>query len=320
MDRTTAISASSARELLSRRVAALARLPGRLERARRALEHAAQAGAPGVRFARYGRRLGVRLLVHRSPGGYQYVVAPVNIMRYYEFEFADRARPDTPGRALDVSSPRLFPFYLAEVRRCPSVTLINPDESDLALSRDFALRLGIRAIHTASMRVEALADLAETYEYITSISVVEHVAGDDGDSAAMRAMYSSLAPGGRLVVTIPVDRHFRLEYRPVDYYGTSGPAEQGGSVFFQRLYDQRAIEHRITAAVGCAPTSVGWFGERVAGTFVNYEREWMRQGLDATIEDPRRIADDYREYPDWESMPGVGVCALAFDKPAPERS
>jgi SAM-dependent methyltransferase len=320
MNRATVPAASAARELLSRRVAALAKLPGRLDRARRSLDHAAKADAPGVRFARYGRRLGVRLLLRLSPGGYQYVVAPVNITRYYEFEFADRARPDAASRALDVSSPRLFPFYLAEVRRCPSVTLINPDERDLAVSRAFARRLGIHAIHTAPLRVEALADHGETYDFITSISVVEHVSGDDGDVVAMRSMFSSLNPGGRLVVTIPVDRQFRLEYRPVDYYGTSGPTDAGGSVFFQRLYDRKAIDERLTAAVGRTPTLVGWFGERVAGTFVSYEREWMRLGLDATIEDPRRIADDYQEYPDWESMPGVGVCALAFDKPDSARS
>ena len=58
-----------------------------------------------------------------------------------------------------------------------------------------------------------------------------------------------------------------------------------------------------------------YFEKTNPGLFYAYERRWMEQGVRATAEDPRMLADHFRPFPDWESMPGAGVGAFLFVKP-----
>jgi len=44
----------------------------------------------------------------------------------------------------------------------------------------------------------------------------------------------------------------------------------------------------------------------------------MRLGLRRSVEDPREIADNFREFPSWEAMPGAGVCGIRVVKPGPD--
>jgi len=50
-----------------------------------------------------------------------------------------------------------------------------------------------------------------------------------------------------------------------------------------------------------------------AGRSAN-EKRWMRDGLAGTVEDAREIVDHYREFRNWEEMPGMGVCGLMIEK------
>jgi hypothetical protein len=126
-------------------------------------------------------------------------------------------------------------------------------------------------------------------------------------------MYGALAPGGRLVVTVPVDREARDEHRADDPYHLTGGA--GAPAFFQRVYDGAAIRERLVAAVGREPVTVRWFGETAPGRYRDYERRWLAEGLSCAVDDAREILDHYREYRSWEEMPGMGVCGLAFERP-----
>ena len=68
------------------------------------------------------------------------------------------------------------------------------------------------------------------------------------------------------------------------------------------------------APTGQEPVLVRWFGETVKGRFAEYERRWMREGYNCVVDDPREIADFYREFSTWKDMPGKGVCGLTMIK------
>lgn len=299
-----------------RHVARLTAFVGKYRRASRAMDYAEQRRAPGTNFARFGRQLGMRLLRSGTTLGVpSLLVAPVSITRYFEFDFVFAHIPPGSIACLDVSSPRLFSLFLATARRDASIHMINPDTLDAEITRRIADRLGYSNVVVSSDAVSELAGRSASYDCIWSISVIEHVAGDDGDTEAMLLMYRALRPGGRLIVTVPVDRRFWHEYRNQDYYGIQEVPSSSGEYFFQRLYDEAHLRARLIEPVGREPTTLVWFGEKVAGTFQAYERQWIELGPDQTIDDPRRIANDYTHYERWADMPGFGVCAMVIDKP-----
>jgi len=252
------------------------------------------------------------MLARGQRGAGDLLVTPVSSMRYWEFPFAWRAIPAGAARCLDVGSPRLLSLRAAEELGV-TVRMLNPDRHDAAETQRMARLRGL-PITVVPERVDELVD--GDFDCAWSISVVEHIAGDEGDSDAVSRMFAALRPGGRLIVTVPVDRTFRLEYRDHDAYGL---ANGNGPFFFQRLYDELALERRLIARVGVAPSVVGWFGERVAGTWDAYEADWIARGAAVTATDPERMAAGYCEFASWADMPGVGVCGLVFDKPQIDR-
>ena len=128
-------------------------------------------------------------------------------------------------------------------------------------------------------------------------------------------MYDHLRPGGRLIVTVPVDRRYRVERRERAEYGFGQPDETG-QVFFQHVYDEDALEAHLLSALPIRPARIGWFGELTPGRFAAYERRWQHDGLNCTVDDPREFSDHYREFDSWQAMPGFGVCGLMWEKPA----
>ena len=288
-------------------------------RASRAVAYAERRGAPGTQFARFGRRIGVSLLRTAPTVGIAYLLTPVNITRYFEFDFVHRNLLPRGTTLLDVSSPRLFALYVAKQRPSASIEMLNPDSSDAETTRLIVDRLGYQNVAVSAAAVSELSGHEATYDCIWSISVVEHISTDggedDGDTQAMRLMYGALRPGGRLIVTVPVDRRFWKEFRDRDYYGVDGLASASGRYFFQRLYDEASLRFRLVEPLGAAPTTLAWFGERIAGTFYAYQDRWISHGPAETIDDARRIADDYVDYGSWADMPGFGICGLVIDKP-----
>jgi SAM-dependent methyltransferase len=191
--------------------------------------------------------------------------------------------------------------------------MLNPDRRDLEVTRRLASRLGFRTVVVEPLPVSAIRGMDQRYDSIWSISVIEHIP-NDGDIEAMQLMYSALAPGGTLIVTVPVDRHPWDEYRNLDVYAQGvEPGPEG--IFFQRWYDESAIARRLLDPLGPIVAHVEWFGERVPGRFQEYERDWLRRGWERTVDDPREIADWYAPYGAWADMPGQGVCGIALRRP-----
>lgn len=284
-----------------------------LIRSQKAINYATKRGIPGLEFAQYGRRLGIRLLWNRLPGAGEYLLAPVSIVRYFEFDFALDCLPTNIGLCLDISSPRLFSYYVAEKKLVDSVSIFNPDVQDAKLTKEIATGLSMENIFVTCTDAKALVNDVETYNCMWSISVIEHISGDYNDTYAIQLMYNALKKGGCLVLTFPVDRQFWEEYRyGQDPYGTQ--AKQDNKYFFQRFYDIDSIQRRLLNPIGASVFKMRWFGEKEKGHYAEYEQKWLRDGIQCTVNDPREIADHYQEFDAWEQMPGIGVCGLMIQK------
>lgn len=286
----------------------------RYRRARAALRYGVQRQLLGLEFARFGRHLGWRLIARGRRSGAHYLLTPVNSVRYFEFDFAWACLRGEPGRCLDLSSPRLFSLYVASQRPRARITLLNPSPRDTAETQVTIRALSLNNVQVQTLAVDALASSVDEYDCIWSLSVVEHIAGTYEDRDAVRWMYAALKPGGRLILTVPVDRQYWVENRELDHYGTQ-PRTETGQYFFQRFYDLKAINERLVEPIGQDPVITRWFGEKSPGHFHAYVARWLREGDRATLDDPREIVDHFQAFETWDAMPGSGVCGLLFEKP-----
>jgi SAM-dependent methyltransferase len=289
--------------------------PGLAYRSYCAFQYARERRIPGIAFDRFGRKLGARLLIRGKKCGILLLLNPVSCVRYFEFDFAAKAVTDHHLDCLDISSPRLFSLWLASNRPSVRIHMINPDHADLEATQQIIGHMGIPRILIENVAIEGLPAQQSKFDLVYSISVVEHISGEYDDAYAVQRMWNVLKPGGSLILTFPVDRSFRNEYRNSKYYGMQGETRKGGGYFFQRFYDMPAIRERLLAPIGHPRFVSRFFGEREPGLFAAYEKRWLREGLSATVDDPREIADNYAEYPTWEDMPGMGVCGLKANKP-----
>lgn len=267
-----------------------------------------------LQVADFSFRLGVKLLLGRHGGSLRYLVAPVEGTRYLEFPFVLQHATPECRECLDVSSPRMLSLFWAQKHPRCEITIINPDSRDLTETQRVAGLLGLSSICIKDAGCEILPTWKERFDCIWSVSVVEHVEGAYDDCQAVRWMYNALKPGGRLILTVPTDKVFWIEYRNNNLYGTQLPT-RGGLYFFQRFYDDEAIRDRLIKSIGVEPESIAWFGENKNGLFHAYIRRLISHGLSAHASDPLEIAANYREFPSWNEMPGAGVCCLAFRKP-----
>ncbi len=282
-------------------------------RSRCAVSYAARHHLTGLNFYRYGRQIGRSLMLSDYLLGLQYWLHPVVAPRYFEFSFAQSCLPERPGRCLDVSSPFLFSFFVAHNYPECTIRIDNPDNSDTMRTEKMVTYLRIGNIETSGDDVAQLANQRKAFDCIWSLSVIEHIDGKYDDRAAMRLMYDALKPGGRLVLTFPVDRKYWVEYRDCDPYGTQ-PSDGKGRFFYQRFYDRAAIEERLIATIGQPPCRVSWQGERLIGQFDAWERQRRDRGISFLVDDPSFMTNQFRSYDNWEDMPGMGICGLMFEK------
>ncbi|MDY0168403.1 MAG: class I SAM-dependent methyltransferase [Thermoguttaceae bacterium] len=99
---------------------------------------------------------------------------------------------------------------------------------------------------------------ADSFDVITSISVIEHFEGET-DSKAMAASARLLRPGGHYVFTTPVNEgHFREYYVQRPVYGESCAA---GPVYYQRHYDSARLQSRLIDPTGLDEEYRVFFGD-----------------------------------------------------------
>jgi SAM-dependent methyltransferase len=267
---------------------------------------------PGRAFEAFGRRLGRKAVVAGDALGEELLLRPVSSTRYWEFPFVWEHLPRPPGTCLDVGSPRLFSLFVADRYPSARIRILNPDARDAVKTERAARLIGAANVRIDRLPVDALAESADRYDIIWSISVIEHIP-NDGDIRAMRVMYEALAPGGTLLLTIPVDQSTWIEYRPTDTYQLGLPREPQG-YFFQRWYDLPAVQARLLDPLGISAT-LEWFGETAPGRFAAYIARWLSDGPAVTLADPYEFGRHYRTFPNWDAMPATGVCGISITKP-----
>lgn|ERR1700686_5005016 len=197
---------------------------------------------------RNGTRLGGRKTIGK-------ITQPINAYsrfpEYYWFELAirnhQRSLPTGQRvRILDVGSPKMLGLYLG-FKTEAEMTLT--DISELNVDEYQTMWGGLEAkakgkVIFALQDARALAYGDAEFDIVYSMSVIEHIEGDEGDSRAVRELLRVLKPGGLLVLSVPFGTHY-IEQKSI---GVSGAARKTGdheAYFFQRIYDPLVFQERI---------------------------------------------------------------------------
>jgi SAM-dependent methyltransferase len=255
-----------------------------------------------LRYYGFGLRVGVSNLVHngmalgvRKTMGK--ILQPVPAYgRFPQHHFiAEKIErhltlfPGTRAKILDVGSPKLLGLYLAK-RYAVDVQLTDISHLNVDEYRLLWNSIKDRALGTAAFSLQdarALPYPPATFDVAYSMSVVEHVEGERGDSCSVSELIRVLKPGGLLLLTVPFGTHYVEQQRvgltstffsmgnqsSLFEVGKSDPVcsrhNGGGKVwrgergrgegeksenhrgyFFQRVYDQAACESRLLTEIG----------------------------------------------------------------------
>lgn len=273
-------------------------------------------GVPGLRFRGKCLVAGIRLLFAGNiVDAYRCIVAPLDSVRHFEMDFFwGRACALRPERLLDVSSPRLLPLLLLRTYPQVKADLINPDFKDLARTRTVARGLGVHnRCHFLNVRIDALPTDACNYPLVTCMSVLEHIVDD---LAAVRMMWDRVAPGGRLLLSVPCAAQLLEEFTNVDEYGLLD-ADADGFVFWQRYYDEARLQ-AIFAITG-VPVARALYAERVRGTYDADVLAKRTKTFFPIWREPLSTARAYTYQDNIAALPGMGVVTLEFIKPVADR-
>lgn len=273
---------------------------------------------PGLAIHRRAMLLALRLWLHPGAGVARkdlglsaLAFAPMDSVRYFEFDFAWRVLADDGlGRHyLDVASPRLLPVLLLRAHPFTEADWVNPDRKDLALTERLAAACGLAGrcrLHGG--RIEETPFAPASFDVVTSISVVEHI---PDDTRALATMWSLLRPGGRLVLSVPCAAEAFEEYVDLDEYGLQEPTA-GGFYFGQRFYDTQLLADHIFSITG-RPHRYEVFGEKIPGSFVaNREAKLSAGPRYRYWEEPCLMAREWASFPSVADLPGWGVIAMEF--------
>lgn len=245
---------------------------------------------------------------------YELAFFPMDSVRYFEFDILWRwvVEKCPEGRYLDVSSPRIFPALVLRDHKHLIGDLVNPDGKDLSSTRELMERLGLSSrCYLQQKKIEEICFPDNSFDLITCISVVEHIP-DGGDRGAVATLWRLLAPGGRLLITVPCASRGFEEHIDYNEYGLL-QRDENGFVFGQTFYDDEALRERILTITGHPVRSVV-SGEVEKGLFFrNRERKLIDPAYPFWRE-PYMMATEYIRFHSLKDLPGVGIIAMEFRK------
>ncbi len=268
---------------------------------------------PGKEFAEFGYKTGLRLLF-KGKFSPKLLLNPVSIVRYFEFDFV-KSNLDLINELniLDVSSPYLFGFYLCRKEEV-NYTYINPDKRDLDNVQALTNKLEFSGSYTTVCADARTLDYADnTFDVVLSISVIEHVNGDD-DSRVMKELWRVIKSGGLLILTFPVKPVYEEEFRDDDIYKLDAVKKEEG-YFFQRYYDDNKIEERLLSSLdNFKIIDKKVFGETSSNFYNGYKERWIKNGYSETVKDSYFISKYFRYFNNINKLKGIGVMGLTLKK------
>jgi SAM-dependent methyltransferase len=196
-----------------------------------------------------------RPMRHQFLGSVLKAFVPIDFVRYREFEFAFRwvARVGRQaGRILDLASPLLFSLTLARRLTTAQISFVEILSEEAKTVMRCKGSLGLSNFRAYGGDARRLPFRSNTFDLVTSLSVVEHVAPEEGgDREVMREIGRVLSPGGIAIVTVPCALERFAEFREGSVYERKGLG--GRSQFFQRFYDLGSIHRDLIDASGLIP-------------------------------------------------------------------
>jgi SAM-dependent methyltransferase len=279
------------------------------------LAYAAARKLPGLRFDMFGRSLALKRLFRAGLfSNISLFLTPVGGIRYFEFDFADRCLQNISGKTLlDISSPRLFPFWVA-ARQDARVTMVNPDPLDVQESKSLlgALKNAGRVEIRGAIFATTLPFADNSFDYLSCISVIEHLNGRE-DTLAIDEFVRVVKPGGKIILTFPVNYRFFEEFRSSDPYGTQRKNNATGLYFFQRFYDEANIKSRLLSNPNLKVIKKEYFVEKTVGWFNRYVKNWQEMGLGYVVKDPLLMVNNFTGPTPTHPADRVGNCHLLIE-------
>ena len=219
---------------------------------------------PPVTSAWSFARLNASLGLGRALRGLDYV-------RCLEFPLVYDHLDLSPGmRLLDAGArTSVFPLYVA-LHQAVEVHAVDLDPTVKRQER-LAAKLGDSLRGTFVARQADLRDLPYPdghFDRITVISVIEHVP-DPGDKVGIAELARVLAPGGKLLLTVPFGMTARDFFLHESVYAET---YRGEPVFFQRHYTPETLEERLVRPSGLRVETRAFFGET---GFPFFNRFWV---------------------------------------------
>ncbi len=201
------------------------------------------------------------------------ILEPLNYWRNIEVPATVQNLDVRPSdKVLDVGSPKIAALYLW---KRSGATTYSTDLFDY-FREEYGLYLESlnqgRSADTFLMEVQDARKLTYTDEYfdkIFSISVVEHIT-NQGDSLAMAEFFRVLKKRGICCISVPYASSYFESFTKDEYYYLK--VEKGQPVFYQRHYDQRALQERLVIPSKMKLLKIQYFSER----FIRYESLYDR--------------------------------------------
>jgi SAM-dependent methyltransferase len=240
-----------------------------------------------------------------------WLVGGPDYSRAVEYPLVSRLLQASPGeRLLDVGAGRRAEFARLMAERGLDVTAVDARDD---VGADARRRDGLRLLLADARRLEFDSG---SFERVSAISTVEHI--EEGDDVAMRELARVLAPGGRLVVTVPYNPLKRATIFTRDgVYGRTGER-----VFFEHIYDEDALRERIVTPTGLRVAErlhLGEPGLRMSRLFyaqggvIGLARRLLPLGWALGLLAPlslRPVASERIHFEDWTGVAAV----IAFEK------
>jgi 2-polyprenyl-3-methyl-5-hydroxy-6-metoxy-1,4-benzoquinol methylase len=203
-------------------------------------------------FRKNGLALGIRKTLGK-------ITQPINsYTRFPEYafmeesirSFCDSRMNPLPAEILDVGSPKCFGLFLAAKQSCNvEMTDISPLNLDEYRTMWDSVRGRAKGHVGFSLQdARALTYPEHFFDIVYSMSVIEHVSGEEGDSEALRQMVRVLRPGGLLLFSVPFGSVYTEQWRK-DFAGAVEEKNDGTFHFFQRIYDARTLQTRLLMAL-----------------------------------------------------------------------